>query len=155
MAGYERAWPAVIQGTFGSHHWDVAVRVGAMAGTPLTYADAGAVVRFGSNLPTDLPVTHISLGPPRDGFRGAAQFGWYVWAGFDAHAVGYNSFLQATTYSGGGHVDRRNFGADAQAGVAAVWPRARVGFTIIQRTKEFTGQAGNDRFGQLAVSFAY
>ena len=155
MAGYERAWPAVMQGVFGSRHWDLSLRTGAMAGTPLTYASTGAVLRYGSNLPSDLPVTHISLGPPRDGFRGAPQFGWYVWAGFDAHAVAYNSFLQASTYSGGSHVDRRDFGADTQVGVAAVWPRARVGFTLIQRTKEFAGQAGNDRFGQLAVSFSY
>jgi lipid A 3-O-deacylase len=155
MAGYERAWPGVVQGTLGSHHWDVALRAGAMAGTPLTYGSAGAVLRYGSNLPTDLPVTHISLGPPRDGFRGAAQFGWYLWAGFDAHAVAYNSFLQASTYSGGGHADRRDFGGDTHVGVAVVWPRARVGFTLIQRSKEFGRQGGNDRFGQLAVSFSY
>jgi len=36
-----------------------------------------------------------------------------------------------------------------------VWPRARLGFTIVQRSKEFAGQGGNDRFGQLAVSFTY
>ena len=156
MAGFERAWPNVVQGALGSHHrWDVALRVGATAGTPLTYASAGTVLRVGSNLPTDLPVTHISLGPPRDGFRGAAQFGWYLWAGFDAHAVVYNAFLEGSTYAGGSHVDRRDFGADTQVGVAAVWPRARLGFTIVQRSKEFAGQGGNDRFGQLAVSFTY
>jgi hypothetical protein len=155
MAGYERAWPNVLQGALGTHHWDLALRAGAMAGTPLTYANAGTVLRYGSNLPTDLPVTHISLGPPRDGFRGAPQFGWYVWAGLDAHAVAYNSFLEASTYSGGDHVERRNFGADTQVGVAAVWPRARVGFTMVQRSKEFAGQTGNDRYGQLAISFSY
>lgn len=155
MAGYERAWPAVAQGALGARRWDLALRAGAMAGTPLTYANAGAVLRYGSHLTTDLPATHISLGPPRDGFRGAPQFGWYLWAGFDAHAVAYNSFLQASTYSGGGQVDRRKFGVDTQVGAAAVWSRARLGFTLIQRSKEFAGQGGNDRFGQLTVSFAY
>ena len=121
----------------------------------LTYADAGAVLRYGSHLPTDLPVTHISLGPPRDGFRGASRFGWYAWAGVNAHAVAYNSFIEARTYSGGAHVERKKFGVDAQLGVAAVWPRARVGFTLVERSREFAGQAGRDRFGQLAVSFAY
>lgn len=155
MAGYERAWPAVLQGVLGSRHWDLALRAGAMAGTPLTYANTGAVLRYGSNLPTDVPVTHISLGPPRDGFRGAPRFGWYVWAGFDAHAVAYNSFIEAPTYSGGAHAERKKLGVDTQFGAAAVWPRARVGFTFVQRSKEFTGQTGNDRFGQLAVSLAY
>src|SRR5262249_31625073 len=64
MAGYERAWPKVAQGSFGSHQYDVALRVGGALGTPMTYADVGAVLRFGSHLPNDIPVTHISLGPP-------------------------------------------------------------------------------------------
>lgn len=155
MAGYERAWPSVAQGPIASRHWDLALRAGGMAGTPLTYANAGAVLRYGSNLPTDLPVTHVSLGPPRDGYRGTTEFGWYVWTGFDAHAVAYNAFIDATTYAGGAKVERKNFGVDAQVGIAALWPSARVGFTFVQRSKEFTGQAGADRFGQLALSFAY
>ena len=155
MLGYERAWPAIAQTKLGNHHVDLAVRVSANAGTPITYASAGAVLRYGANLPTDLPVTHISLGPPRDGFRGAPTFGWYAWAGLDAHAVAYNSFIDAPTYAGPSRIERERFGHDVQVGVAAVWPRARVGFTLLQRSKEFEGQDGADRFGQLAVSFAY
>ena len=155
MLGYERAWPRVAEAAFGSRQADLALRAGANVGTPLTYADVGAVARYGSNLPNDIPVTHISLGPPRDGFRGAAQFGWYVWAGLDARAVAYNTFIQGSTYNGGPRVSRETYGSDAQVGVAAVWPRARVGFTIIERSKEFVGQSGADRFGQLVVSFAF
>jgi hypothetical protein len=39
--------------------------------------------------------------------------------------------------------------------VAAVWRRARVGFTMVERSREFEGQQGPDRFGQLALSFAF
>jgi lipid A 3-O-deacylase len=155
MAGYERAWPEVWQGAFGTHRMDLGLRTGGNIGTPLTYVEAGAVARFGSHLPTDLPVTHVSLGPPRDGYRGTPQFGWYVWLGLDAHAVGYNEFVQGATFAGGPHVQRENFGTDVQLGVAAAWPRARVGFTFVQRSKEFRGQPGNDRYGQLAISVAY
>jgi len=155
MVGYERAWPAVLRGPVGNRQADLSLRGGATVGTPLTYADAGAVLRYGSHLPGDLPVTHISLGPPRDGFRGTPQFGWYVWAGFDLHAVAYNSFLQAPTYSGGPHVAREKFGNDTQVGAALVWPHARVGFTMVQRSREFVGQQGDDRYGQLALSFAF
>jgi hypothetical protein len=155
MAGYERAWPRVVQGSFANRQFDLSLRTAATVGTPLTYADVGAVLRYGSNLPSDLPVTHISLGPARDGFRGTPEFGWYVWTALDARAVAYNSFIQASTYSGGTLVSREKFGHDVQAGVALVWPRARVGFTLVQRTKEFSGQQGSDRFGQLAVSFAF
>jgi hypothetical protein len=155
MARYERAWPAVAQGTFADHRFDLSMLVGGSVGTPLTYADVGAVLRYGLNLPSDIPVTYISLGPPRDGYRGTPQFGWYIWAGFDARAVAYNSFIQAPTYSGAPHAPRESLGHDVQVGMAFAWPSARVGFTMVQRSNEFQGQQGSDRFGQLMVSFAF
>jgi lipid A 3-O-deacylase len=155
MIGYERAWPDMWQMRLGSNQMDLGLRSGLSVGTPLTYAEAGAVLRYGANLPTDLPVTHVSLGPPRDGYRGATRFGWYVWLGLDAHAVGYNEFIQGSTYSGGTHVERENFGTDVQVGIAAAWPKARVGFTLVQRSREFVGQPGADRYGQLVVSLGY
>lgn len=155
MAGFERAWPGIASGGFAGQRWDLATRVGASVGTPLTYADAGAVLRYGRNLPADLPVTHISLGPPRDGFRGAPVFGWYVWTGADARAVAYNTFIDGDSFSGGPHPKREPFGLDLQVGVAAAWPTARVGFTLVQRSREFEGQHGPDRYGQLTISFPY
>ena len=155
MAGFERAWPGVVYGGFAGNSYDIATRVGVNVGTPMTYADAGAVLRYGRNLPADLPVTHISLGPPRDGFRGAPVFGWYGWVGVDARAVAYNTFIDGSTFSGGPNVSLEPFGYDMQLGVAAAWPTARVGFTLVQRSREFRGQGGPDRFGQLAISFAY
>ena len=155
MAGYERAWPGIASGGFAGQHWDLATRVGASVGTPMTYADAGAVLRYGRTLPADLPVTHISLGPPRDGFRGAPAFGWYVWLGADARAVAYNTFIDGSAFNGGPNVSLEPFGYDVQVGIAAAWPRARVGFTLVERSREFKGQAGSDKFGQLAISFPY
>jgi lipid A 3-O-deacylase len=155
MAAYERAWPGIASGGFGGHRWDLATRVAASLGTPMTYTDAGAVLRFGRNLPADLPVTHISLGPARDGFRGTTSFGWYAWAGADARAVAYNTFIDGNSFSGGPHPKREPFGFDLQMGIAAAWPTARVGFMLLQRSREFEGQVGPDRYGQLAISFAY
>jgi len=155
MAGYERAWPSVITGKLGRQSYDLALRAGGALGNVLTYADVGAVVRYGRNLPDDIPVTHISLGPPRDGYRGTTEFGWYVWAGLDGRFVAHNMFLDGTTFRDGPSVERKPFGYDAQVGVALAWPNARVGFTYIQRSREFDGQVGNDRFGQLTLSLAY
>lgn len=155
MAGFERAWPAVLQMPLGGRRLDLALRVGATLGTPYTYADAGAVLRYGSSLPADLPATHISIGPPRDGFRGSRRFGWYAWAGIDARAVGYNTFIEGATFGDRPRVEREPLGYDAQAGVALAWPGARLGFCLVQRSKEFDRQQGDDRYGQLAVSFAY
>ncbi len=45
---------------------------------------------------------------------------------------------------------REPFGADLQVGIAAAWPKARVGFSFVQRSHEFEGQGGADKYGQLA-----
>lgn len=156
MVGYERAWPRVAAGRFDGTSWDLATRVGGAVGNVLTYASTGVVARFGRNLPDDIPVTHISLGPPRDGYRGAPEFGWYAWGGLDARYVARNMFIDGRMFHDDGYTVRRKpFGFDAQLGIAAAWPRARVGFTYIVRSREFDAQQGNDRFGQLSLSLAY
>jgi len=155
LLGYERAWPAVAAGRFGGENYDVALRVGGDIGNVMTYADFGAVLRVGRNLPTDIPVTHISLGPPRDGYRGTPEFGWYGWIGFDARAVAHNVFIQGNSFRDSPGVALEPLGADLQVGVALAWPRARIGFTFVERSREFKGQPSPDRFGQLALSLAY
>jgi hypothetical protein len=155
LLGYERAWPRVFAGRLDSYSYDAAVRVGGAVGNVLTYADTGAVFRFGRNLPDDIPVTHISLGPPRDGYRGTPEFGWYAWAGLDGRFVAHNMFIDGNTFHDSASVKRKPWGYDAQLGVALAWPNARVGFAYIQRGKEFDGQVGPDRFGQLTLSLAY
>jgi hypothetical protein len=146
--GFERTWPRVAQGQFAGHRADVTTRAGATVGNVFTYANVGVVARYGDNLPDDVPTTHISLAPSRDGYRGSSTSrGWYVWVGADGRAVAHNLFLEG--------VKRKPLGGDVQAGIALTWPGARLGFALVQRSREFEGQAGSDRFGQLAVSFAY
>ena len=154
--GLERAWPAVARGTLGPWRQDLAVRAGATLGNVLTYANVGAVWRVGTALPADFPATHISLGPPRDGFRGArGETGWYLWAGADGRVVARNIFLDGNTFREGPGVNRKPQGYDLQLGLAAVWQAMRVSFTLVERGREFEGQGSPDRFGQLAVSLPY
>ena len=156
MLGYERAWPGMVSGRFDGRSYDIALRAGGTVGNVLSYANVGAVARFGCNLPDDLPVTHISLGPPRDGYRGTPEFGWYVWAGVDARHVARNAFIDGRYFHDDRlAIQRKPFGVDGQLGVALAWPNARVGFTYIARSREFESQIGNDRLGQLTVSLAY
>jgi lipid A 3-O-deacylase len=152
MLGYERAWKALLQGRSGSMHFDFTPRVSGSVGNVLTHAGAGAVLRYGSDLPSDLPATHISLGPPRDGYRGAAASGWYVWAGIDARVVARNIFIDGNDGPG---VHLKRTGYDVQLGATLVWPLARLGLALVQRSREFEGQRQADRFGQVTVSFPY
>ena len=153
--GYERTWLGLARGAFDGRPWDLSGRVGGTLGNAYTYANAGAVLRYGSHLPNDVPVTHISLGPPRDGYRGATTPGWYVFGGVDARGVARNIFIDGNTFRDGPSAGRKPFNHDLQFGLVAVWPRSRMSFTIVRRTKEFEAQQGDDRFGQLAVSLAY
>ena len=153
--GYERAWPAIVSGAWGALRHDLAMRAGATLGNVFTYANAGTVWRVGTALPADLPATQVSLGPPRDGFRGAPVEGWYAWAGADGRAVLRNVFLDGNTFRDSASVKRKVGGYDLQVGIAAIRATMRVSFTLVQRGREFEGQRSPDRFGQLALSLPY
>ncbi len=153
MVGFERAWPGARRGSDG--RWDVTPRVGATVGNVMIYANTGLVARWGRDLPADIPVTHISLGPPRDGYRGNTLFGWYAWLGVEGRAVARNVFLDGNTWKDSPRVERKPFGYDVEAGLAWAWRSARVGFTFIRRSEEFGSQKRPDRFGQLTLSFPY
>jgi hypothetical protein len=153
--GFTRALPGLFARSLAQLTLDLSPYAGATLGTPYTYANAGLVARIGRSLPDDLPITAISLGTPHDGFRGAEASGWYAWTGVDARAVGWNSFLDGNAFRDSRSVDRKPYQYDLALGFVAVWPRARLGFTLVHRSKEFDLQSSFDRFGQLAVSFAY
>jgi len=78
-----------------------------------------------------------------------------MFSGKDSHGRTRNIFLDGNTFRDSPSVERKRLGYDTQLGVALTWPNARVGFTMIQRSREFDGQRGNDRFGQFALSLAY
>ncbi|HWQ38519.1 MAG TPA: lipid A deacylase LpxR family protein [Burkholderiales bacterium] len=154
LLGYERAWPRWIEADGGHLEADLTPRVGATAGNVFTYANAGLVLRAGRNLPDDFPVTFVSLGPPRDGYRtGGTGFGWYAWLGTEVRLVAYNVFLDGNTFRHSRSVDREPFGYDLQLGLVMVRDRMRLGFTLVRRSEEFKTQQGADRFGQLTLSF--
>ena len=155
LLGYERAWPGAAAWKHRGLHCDASPRAGVTVGNVLTYASAGAVMRCGHGLPDDLPATHISLGLPRDGYRGAAAIGAYAWLGVDARAVAYNVFVEGNTPGGASRVERKPYGYDIQGGITVAWPRGRIGFTVVQRSREFDGQKGPDRFAQLTISLPY
>jgi hypothetical protein len=156
LFAYERAWPAAIASSAAGLQADFTPRAGASVGNALTYASAGAIMRVGRNLPDDFPATHISLGPPRDGYRGShSTHGWYGWIGTDARYVARNIFIDGNTFRDSARVDRKPFVWDLQAGAAVAWGFHRLAFALVRRSEEFTGQAKSDKFGQLTYSFTY
>ena len=154
LLAYERAWPALRQGSFAGLETDFTPRAGVTAGNVFTYASTGMVSRLGRNLPDDFPATYISLGPPRDGYHTTgAPFGWYAWFGTEARLVGWNTFVDGNTFRDSRSVERKPWVYDLQFGLVAVWRRSRVGFTFVRRSDEFETQQGVDKFGQFTATF--
>jgi lipid A 3-O-deacylase len=126
-------------------------------GTVYTYAAAGMLVRFGSNLNAD-------FGPPRTrpGQTGSnffqpenSGFGWYVFAGTEGRAIARNIFLDGNSFGNGPHVHRDPFVADFTAGAAIMFNRVRVTASYTYRTREFDTQQGNSQYGSISVAFRF
>jgi hypothetical protein len=70
--------------------------------------------------------------------------------------VAHNLFLDGNTFEGSPSVDERPGVADFVGGVSLFWGRAvKLDFAITERTKEFYGQHGEDRFGMITLSFCF
>lgn len=151
----ERRWrtaPLEVQGL----QFDAIPHLGGSIGNVMTFAAAGAMVRFGQALDVD-------FGPPliRPALSGLAavdnrnDFAWYLFAGAQGRAVARDIFLDGNTFSSSHSVDKKTFVADFQAGAAVIYRGARLAITQVYRTREFDGQPQVDRFGAISLSVRF
>lgn len=133
---------------------DLEPHVGAAAGTVYDYANAGAMVRFGFNLPDDFGPMRIQPTMPGSGyFEPTAGLSAYVFAGVDGRAIARNIFLDGNTWRDSPSVDKRWLVGDLTLGAAVTLSHVRLAFTHVFRTKEYTGQAKASQFGAVSLSF--
>ena len=160
IVSYERKW-RFEQPLIGNFAVDAIPELGASGGNVLTYGEGGGMIRLGQNLGADYGADRI-----RPSLSGTAwfdpdqldgKFGWYVFAGTQGRAVGYNIFLDGNTYTPSPSVNKKPLVADFMTGASIFWSKStRADFTITQRTKEFYGQAGKmDRFGGINVVIGF
>jgi lipid A 3-O-deacylase len=135
--------------------------VGAMLGTFLIQAEAGAQFRFGYNLPRDFGTTLMrgmgNLPFPRTGEDAATshQFGVYVFAGGGGNLVARNLTLDGNTFRAGPRVPKEPAFAAAEAG-ASVWSRwVELTVTYVYWGREFKAQTRASRFGAAILSFHF
>ena len=135
---------------------DATPHLGVALGNVHTHAAAGVTFRLGRDLPSDYgpPRIRPSL-PGSDFFEPNAGFGWYIFAGVEGRAVARNIFLDGNTFRDSHSVDKENFVADVQAGIAFTVGRARLSYTYIYRTAEYKLQDRADQFGSLNVSVRF
>jgi hypothetical protein len=143
--------------------WEILPHAGAAVGTVRTFANAGAELRAGLNLPDDFGTS--SIGPaattstPVDGMMAANRswfdVGAYLFARVDGRAVARNIFLDGNTFSNSHSVDSNVFVADLSAGAALNYKNTKLAYALVYRTEEFKGQDGGQVFGTVSLNWTF
>lgn len=150
---YQHSWRGFVATSFFGNQFDVTPNVGAAIGNVFTYADTGLMVRYGRRLPDDFGPPRIQPGIPGTSlFSPTANMGGYVFAGIEGRAVAHNIFLDGNTFQNSRSVKKRPLVGDLQFGFVLDWPRIRLSYTHVIRTKEFQTQQRRDDFGALTMS---
>lgn len=154
LAAYERRW-RLRHREVGPLDLELMPTLGVTVGNVYTYAGVGTNFRLGKNVPRDYGVARVQPGSPGAGSFEADRFGWYVFGGFEGRAIAQNIFLDGNTFRESRSVDKKTLVADGQVGLAFVFPKARIAYTHVFRTKEFETQDTADDFGALSISVKF
>jgi len=157
---YERKWRLYGRALGQKLGVDLVPHAGASLGNVQTYANAGATLRLGFNLPSDFGQTLIQAGsspntPIDDNDpRVAAKHHWSFWAfgGVDGRAVARDIFLDGNTFKDSPGVDKENLVGDAYYGLGLIGGKWQLTYTEVVRTREFTTQLRKSYFGSITLS---
>jgi hypothetical protein len=153
---HERTW-RVPMGTVGGMETDVLPALTVGVGDVRDYAQVGVTVRIGQGLNSDFGVPRIRPGlSGADAYKATRPFVWYVFAGVDGQAVGYDLLLQASPFRGGPHVDPVWDVGEVQGGLAVIAYGVRLTFAYVAQTQEFHGQSGGlHQFGSASLGVRF
>jgi hypothetical protein len=159
---YETQWLSFSSGNGQGLNYDLIPHLGFSAGNVATYLNAGAELRFGSNLPRNFGSCPIRGGcatnsafttevfPSPKGFRG-----WHLFAAFDGRTVLHDIFLDGNTFRESHSVDKELLVADLSFGVVFEYSQTLLAYSYIYRTKQFETQNDEQIFGSLSISRTY
>jgi hypothetical protein len=160
---YERKWK-LVRPEPGGFSFDVIPHLGGALGTTLTYANAGAQIRWGWNLPNDFGTFRIrpacESNAPHDEkdprfFSPYQRFGIHLFAAVSGSTVLRNIFLDGNTFRESHSVDKELFVADLSAGISVIAHRFKISYAYVYRTREYETQNAAQIYGSLALSFTY
>ncbi len=171
---YERTWRHRLVGNMRSGPGaDLLIRAGGAIGNVATYANTGAQLRFGWNLPLDfgysvirpggvsqissLPQANNRASPDEDPFARLRTPRWsaYAFLGANGRIVGHDIFLNGNTFRDSHSVDHNPFVSDLITGFTVSVHGLKVSFARVIRSREFRGQSKDHRFGSITVSYAF
>lgn len=137
---------------------DVTAHYGASVGNLATFANAGAELRLGRNLPDNFgTATTLAYGqdtaPTR--WNGAAlRPRVHGFIAVDARAVLRDITLDGNTWRESASVDRETYVAELTLGVALQWREWQATLGTVYRTEEYETQDREASFGTLTVRHA-
>jgi lipid A 3-O-deacylase len=151
-----RVWRLPIASA-GPLEFDALPTLTAGLGTWRVYGLAGGQVRMGQGLASDFGTPLIAPGLNGwDAYNATRPFAWYVFAGIDGQAVGFDETIDGEPFRSTPHVSRIPAIGEFQAGIAVMAFGLRISFTDVVRSREFHGQAGGPfQYGSASVSFKF
>jgi len=152
----ERTWRMPLA-SFDGLETDVLPAVTIGVGDVRDYLQVGASVRIGQGLDSDFGVPRIRPGlSGGDAYTPTRPFVWYLFAGVDGQAVGYDLLLQASPFRSGAHVNPVWDVGEVQAGAAIMAYGLRLTVAYVARTQEFVGQGGGlHQFGSASIGVRF
>lgn len=150
---FERKW-RYRTGDLIAPSWtaDFIPHAGFSLGNVFTYANAGFEARFGYHLPGDFGTNLIRPtgdSNPLERF----PFNAFFFGGVDARAVGRDITLDGNSFRASPSIDREWGVADFVGGLAIGTHRWQFTYSQAIRTREFKGQADNQGFGSVSITF--
>jgi hypothetical protein len=153
---YNRSLKLIKPQSFLGAVFDIEPNWGAAIGNVYDYADAGAMARFGFNLPKDYGPMRIQPSlPGSDYFEPTAGLGAYVFAGVDGRAIARNLFLDGNSFETSRSVSKKSLVGDLVLGAAVTFDSFRLAFTHDIRTREYKTQPAADQFGAVDLTFRF
>jgi hypothetical protein len=153
---YQRSWRALATTGFAGLELDLSPHFGGALGNVYTYANTGLAARIGKRLALDHGPPRIQPSVPGSGLSLPTDtFAWYLFTGFEGRAVGRNLFLDGNTFQDSRSVDKEVLVGDVQWGVSMSWRGARLSYTRVLRSREFTRQSEHDEFGAVSLSLSF
>ena len=160
---YERMWRWPKHERRSGLDWEVLPHAGIALGNVRTYANLGAELRAGLNLPDDFGTASISpaatTSTPVDGWQGADRsrldLGMYLFARVDGRAVAHNIFLDGNTFGDGPSVGHKPFVADLSVGAAVNYKNTKLAYALVYRTREFNNQEDAQVFGTVSLNWTF
>ncbi|WP_291578164.1 lipid A deacylase LpxR family protein [Bradyrhizobium sp.] len=136
---------------------DLIPGLGGAAGNVFTYGEASALLRIGRSLQTTWGPTRIRPSPSGASFFSTGPndpaWGWDFYVGIAERVVARNIFLDGSTFAWSPSVTKKVFVTDFMAG-AEIFSQSgyKLGFSVTQRTPEYTTQSKSDLFGSIEAS---